>query len=350
MIAMSHSRSGLAPLRLLRSTWVLAVAGSALLLGGCWERPPVDSEQIGFRGVAMQKVDNPRREAEKIAANVAPEAPPAAPAEGPKAGDIYQNVQVLGDLSVGQFTRLMAYITQWVSPEQGCAYCHEGANFASDALYTKMVARRMLQMTSHINNDWGDHVGGAGVNCYTCHRGMPVPANIWFETEGPPQAQGMVGYRADQNVAAKSVGSTSLPYDPFTPYLLGDQEIRGASGTALPEGNKASIKNTELTYALMIHMSNSLGVNCTYCHNSRAFYSWEQSHPTRATAWYGIRMVRSLNNEYLVPLGPTYPENRLGDLGDAPKANCTTCHQGVYKPLYGVDMIGDYPELTVASP
>jgi photosynthetic reaction center cytochrome c subunit len=95
MIAMSHSRSGLAPLRLLRSTWVLAVAGSALLLGGCWERPPVDSEQIGFRGVAMQKVDNPRREAEKIAANVAPEAPPAAPAEGPKAGDIYQNVHAV---------------------------------------------------------------------------------------------------------------------------------------------------------------------------------------------------------------------------------------------------------------
>jgi photosynthetic reaction center cytochrome c subunit len=100
----------------------------------------------------------------------------------------------------------------------------------------------------------------------------------------------------------------------------------------------------------MMHMSDSLGVNCTYCHNSRAWYSWEQSHPQRVIAWYGIRMVRALNNEYLVPLGPTYPEHRLGPLGDAPKANCATCHQGVYKPLYGADMIGDYPELTVASP
>ena len=43
-----------------------------------------------------------------------PEAIPAVPAVGPKAKDIYQNVQVLGDLSVGEFTRLMAAITQWV--------------------------------------------------------------------------------------------------------------------------------------------------------------------------------------------------------------------------------------------
>jgi photosynthetic reaction center cytochrome c subunit len=28
-----------------------------------------------------------------------------------------------------------------------------------------------------------------------------------------------------------------------------------------------------------------------------------------------------------------------------PKANCTTCHQGAYKPLYGASMLADYPEL-----
>ncbi len=328
---------------------VLGVAG-ALLLSGCWERPPVDSEQIGFRGVQMQTVDNPRKADDKVALNQAPEAPAPAAAAGPKAGDIYQNVQVLGDLSVGQFTRLMGYISQWVAPEQGCAYCHEGANFASDGLYTKVVARRMLQMTAHINNEWSDHVGGAGVNCYTCHRGKNVPEYLWFEDPGPRQVRGMSGYRAGQNLGSASVGYASVPYDPFTPYLLGADDIRVAGGTALPEGNKSSIKETEATYGLMIHMSNSLGVNCTYCHNSRAFYSWEQSHPTRAKAWYGIRMARSLNNEYLVPLQGEYPEHRLGPSGDAPKVYCSTCHQGVYKPLYGVDMITDYPELTVASP
>jgi photosynthetic reaction center cytochrome c subunit len=336
-----------------RSLAVLAVAGSSMLLSGCWEHPPVDSEQIGFRGVGMAKIQNPRVGEQLLAANVVPDSPPPAPDMGdaaPKAAAIYQNVQVLGDLNVAQFTRLMAYITQWVAPEQGCAYCHEGANFASDGLYTKVVARRMLQMTAAINSDWSDHVGGAGVNCYTCHRGMNVPANLWFEAQGPRSVPGSLGYREGQNIGAMSVGIASLPYDPFTPYLLGDQEIRVAAGTALPEGEGSSIKTTELTYGLMMHMSNSLGVNCTYCHNSRAFYSWEQSHPTRETAWYGIRMVRALNNEYLVPLGPTYPDHRLGPTGDAPKANCSTCHQGVYKPLYGADMISNYPELTVASP
>jgi photosynthetic reaction center cytochrome c subunit len=43
-----------------------------------------------------------------------------------------------------------------------------------------------------------------------------------------------------------------------------------------------------------------------------------------------------------------YPAERLGEMGDAPKANCATCHQGAYKPLYGVSMLAEHPEL--ASP
>ena len=42
----------------------------------------------------------------------------------PLAKDIYQNVQVLGDLTEDNFNRLMAAMTNWVSPDQGCAYCH----------------------------------------------------------------------------------------------------------------------------------------------------------------------------------------------------------------------------------
>jgi len=68
----------------------------------------------------------------------------------------------------------MLAITQWVAPEQGCAYCHNGDNLADDGLYTKIVARRMLQMTRHINKDWKEHVASTGVTCYTCHRGQPV--------------------------------------------------------------------------------------------------------------------------------------------------------------------------------
>ncbi len=30
-------------------------------------------------------------------------------------------------------------------------------------------------------------------------------------------------------------------------------------------------------------------------------------------------------------------------MGDAPKAQCATCHNGVYKPLYGLQMAKHYP-------
>ena len=89
----------------------------------------------------------------------------------------------------------------------------------------------------------------------------------------------------------------------------------------------------------------ALGVNCTYCHNSRNFSGWQESPPQRVTAWYGIRMVRAINNDYIEPLRPEFPPHRLGPLGDTLKVNCTTCHQGQHEPLAGARMLRDYPEL-----
>jgi photosynthetic reaction center cytochrome c subunit len=100
----------------------------------------------------------------------------------------------------------------------------------------------------------------------------------------------------------------------------------------------------------MMHMSTALGVNCTYCHNTRAMGEWSLSPATRATAWYGIRMVRDLNKDYLEPLLGTLPPERLGKTGDVPKANCATCHQGAYKPLLGVSMLKDYAALARPMP
>jgi photosynthetic reaction center cytochrome c subunit len=202
----------------------------------------------------------------------------------------------------------------------------------------------MIQMTRAINTDWKAHVADTGVNCYTCHRGQPVPAQIWFkEPERGPL--GLAGNPAGQNIAAKSAGLSSLPSDPFTPFLYQTAPIRVASATALPDGNLASIKQTEWTYSLMMHMSSGLGVNCTFCHNSRNFSGWSESSPQRVTSWHGLRMVADLNINYLGPLQGEYPPARLGPLGDAAKANCATCHQGAYKPLLGAAMLSDYPAL-----
>jgi photosynthetic reaction center cytochrome c subunit len=128
--------------------------------------------------------------------------------------------------------------------------------------------------------------------------------------------------------------------------LLKAENIRMNGPTALPTGNKNSIQDTEKVFGLMVHMSTSLGVNCAYCHNTRSMPEWSQSPPQRMTAWYGIRMVRDLNNNYMVPLTGVFPAHRLGPEGDVLKNNCTTCHQGAYKPLYGVSMLKDYPFLT----
>ena len=319
-------------------------AGFVLALTGC-ERPPMETKQGGFRGLAMEQIINPRLDAIKAAKNELPPALPPAPADGPLASSVYQNIKVLTDLNVAQFTRVMLAITQWVAPpDQSCNYCHT-SNMASDDRYTKVVARRMLQMVRHINTDWKDHVGNTGVTCYTCHRGNAVPQNIWFTNPGESSDSGLIASMAGQNKPSPGVGLTSLPYDPFTRLLLDDKNIRVISNDALPDGNRTSIKQTEGTYALMMSISQSLGVNCTFCHNSRSFAVWDASTPKRTAAWYGIRMARDLNNNYLVPLKDTFPAHRLGVLGDVGKVNCATCHQGVFKPLYGESMAKDYPEL-----
>jgi photosynthetic reaction center cytochrome c subunit len=301
--------------------------------------------QRGFRGTGMLQVYNPRTVAKEAPTHAAPEALPPAPSDGPKAREAYQNVQVLGDLSTAEFTRLMTAMTTWVAPKEGCAYCHNLQNLADDSLYTKVVARRMIQMTQHVNADWKAHVAETGVTCYTCHRGQPVPAKVWFTAPENKHTRRLLGDDAGQNTVAAMAGLSSLPYDGLTPFLLEDKNIRVGGGTALPTGNRQSIKQTEWTYSLMMHFSDSLGVNCTYCHNSRNFRNWEESTPQRITAWHGIRMVRDLNNDYLKPLTSVFPENRLGPTGDVAKVSCATCHQGAYKPLYGVSMLKDHPEL-----
>ena len=330
------------------ATWV-----ALGLLSACGERPPIDTQQLGYRGTGMQQNINPRIMKTVMAANQPGPIQPAADGSGPLASEVYQNVQVLKDLSVGEFTRVMLSMVEWVAPDdqKNCTYCHNAENYADESRYQYKVARRMLTMTRDINSNWQAHVGQTGVTCHTCHRGQPVPPYVWFVDPGSGRENAFVGTRAGQNSAVTGLGITtighsSLPYDPYSPYLLGNLPIRVNGPTALPTGNRSSIKQAEWTYALMVHMSDSLGVNCTYCHNSRAFAEWGgESRPQRTTAWHGIRMARGLNNTYMVPLTGVFPDTRLGPTGDVAKVNCQTCHQGVNKPYGGVSMAKDYPEL-----
>lgn len=176
-----------------------------------------------------------------------------------------------------------------VGGEQSCAYCHNTENMADYSKYQIQVARRMIAMTRTINAQWRSHVADTGVTCYTCHQGNPVPKNVWHKEPGPgPIIGGKAGVadrvarlpQRPEHRRHASGRSTSLPYDSYSDYLLADRPIRITPGTALPAGKGIGTMEAEHTYALMVNMSNGIGQNCVFCHNSRAFNAWDQSPPS----------------------------------------------------------------------
>jgi photosynthetic reaction center cytochrome c subunit len=303
---------------------VLATAGLVLALSGCEIGPKV-STQRAFRGTGMENIyDKSDLDARStlVALKIPAPIPPAAP---PTADPLpWRNVQVLNDVGAAEMVRTMLAMSTWVAGTGNCAYCHNVAAPWDDTLpsgkliYTKLVARRMLQMVRNINGNYEGHVANTGVTCYTCHLGKPLPNGLWFYN-GPNQLER---------------------------YFLDRDGVRVQSHIQQASNdNRSSVKQTEWTYALMIRMSSSLGVTCNHCHNSRAFWSWVQAPPQRAKAFLGAQMVRDLNQHYLSPLAPVFPQSRLGAMGDSPKLQCLTCHNGAYKPLYAYPMAKDYPAL-----
>ncbi|MBC6437770.1 MAG: photosynthetic reaction center cytochrome c subunit [Rhodobacteraceae bacterium] len=331
---------------------------AAILVIGLGQPFPTHSMQTGPRGTAMYVPEFAAdlRTGDPTVADYYTDEPFVPEPGEDLAGDIYENVQVLGGLTDANFNRLMNAMTLWVAPDQGCAYCHAGAaegEYASDDLYTKIVARSMLQMTQNINQNWDIHVNAntqIGVTCYTCHRGRNVPNNIWFRIS--PVNEAMAGWSANQNRVTMTSNFTSLPSDYLETYLLDyerisvhdlEPRVQNLPGDPL-------IQQAERTYAFMNYISNSLGVNCTFCHNSRAFYDGAQVTPQWSTASLGIQMVQELNEVYLIPLGDVYPPKRLGPVhADPPLVACRTCHQGYQRPMEGLNVIQNWPELASTS-
>lgn len=337
--------------------WVLLALVGALITGfyiAILGNPyPTTTVQTGPRGTAMGvvKMDQGRLPDPSLEDYYTEEA--YVPEGGEElAGDIYDNVQVLGDLTDDNFNRLMLAMTQWVAPDEGCAYCHGDGDieaYGEDNLYTKVVARTMIQMTQNINESYPDHVGEAGVNCYSCHRGQPVPSGVWFNIN--PVNEAASGWSAVQNRATATSQSTSLPSDALEKYLADYNAIRVHDlEPRVDNEGTATIQDTERTYSLMNYFSNSLNVNCTFCHNTRAFYDLEESTPQLLQSQIGIGMVQEINLDYLPEIEGILPEEKLGAVhADVPKVGCLTCHKGYNKPMNGADMITDWPELATTE-
>jgi Photosynthetic reaction centre cytochrome C subunit len=60
---------------------------------------------------------------------------------------------------------------------QNCNFCHVQGDRASDENPKKNVARRMIEMTRHINEQFNQAMNDSKVyvTCYTCHRGASEP-------------------------------------------------------------------------------------------------------------------------------------------------------------------------------
>jgi photosynthetic reaction center cytochrome c subunit len=324
---------------------VVAMALVGLLFG--YQRTIV--VQRGYRGESRNLLYRQSTLDTQAKLNKFPKPLRLAKTDGIKASEAYENVQVLGDLTQSQMARLMLSIKAWVAPDIGCNFCHDAPNYASDEKYPKRVAREMLRMTRHINADWAAHIAGSaptGVTCYTCHRGQPVPPQTWYQAPSATELRtGLFNLKPSVRPPTAAAGNTVLAPDALSEFLLGDTNIRVIGTQPLAGSNPHFVRQARDSYSLMIMISESLGVNCNFCHETRAFYSWPQSAPPRAQAWYGIRMVRDINNNYVAPLNKILPAERLGPTGDAPKVYCATCHLGSNKPLGGSPMLQYYPEL-----
>ena len=106
---------------------------------------------------------------------VASAQPPAAPVtvDSP-------TVKVLTGLTVQEFEAEMQLMTQALG--LSCGSCHARGNFASEANPRKLAARRMLEMTKAVNQQFfADYkpVDGESrlgrVTCFTCHQGDTRP-------------------------------------------------------------------------------------------------------------------------------------------------------------------------------
>jgi hypothetical protein len=102
--------------------------------------------------------------------------------------DRIQNAQVLpADIGSDQLRDTMRMFSMSLGVR--CTYCHVGEegvplnqlDFVSDANPHKNIARGMVRMVQHINQQALPAIAGLEqprVTCYTCHRGSTEPATV----------------------------------------------------------------------------------------------------------------------------------------------------------------------------
>jgi len=88
----------------------------------------------------------------------------------------YLNVNARSDISldtVQQNQYVMYHMN--TSLGVGCTHCHNSRYFPSWEVPAKYYSLNMLQMTQHVNLEWGETLGGQQPSCNMCHQGEVIP-------------------------------------------------------------------------------------------------------------------------------------------------------------------------------
>jgi photosynthetic reaction center cytochrome c subunit len=291
------------------------------------------------------------------------------------------NVQVLTGMSSAQ---IWTYMQQYVSGGLGvgCQYCHNLENFASDEYPQKIAARNMLRLVNDVNREF--MVGlpnwrGNYVQCATCHNNQPnnlegfgvqfvnsvPPINV---TVDPLDANGQAildpalkPAPLQQQIDLKNAVLYYIyNYQVWKPYDPSDPESGRGSLALTYDGGRTQDQVT-INQNVMNYQAWSLGVGCTFCHNSRNFVAYETDpagdnvlNPVygynklkaqrmmQLTTWlaanwtqYGAQPKAEIPTDSAAASTLSYQVLGDGQLYNVP--GCYTCHQGNSIPLAAVN-------------
>ncbi len=159
------------PVTALLGSLAAAIVTALVIIVPDWHLP-VKGEQLGPDGTSMVQFAN--TSPWRVAAPPST-VEPATAEDASLAAAGFKNIKVLTDVAPAEFVQLQHAMTAWVSPNQGCGFCHTGTNYAADDNPMKNVTRDMLRLTRYLNTTWHGHNGASGVTCFTCHHAEPVP-------------------------------------------------------------------------------------------------------------------------------------------------------------------------------
>ncbi len=108
-------------------------------------------------------------------------------AEEEEKAEGFQNLEVFNsDIGKDQLKRVMKGFTKQLGVE--CTHCHIKDEYDKDDKEPKRVARKMITMMRHLNQNAAEYFPDEGyekLRCWTCHRGAAEIEEFVMEDEEP---------------------------------------------------------------------------------------------------------------------------------------------------------------------